>query len=1225
MKKCFSVALYLFLMLVVCKASSEEKAAIESRLNELKSWQSVRLESLHPLEKDLIFLADFEQDNLVYLKPDRFIRVNLLPDHYRAGRSGRGYFFEKPRQNLLPLEVADVEKNAAAFQSFGGAGITVVTASTPVGKRCLSLTCPAGQTGLTTGPWPVSWKNKAWHEKEWTLLASCYVKGPSGARIKMEVTFEEKELVLKPAKKGEQEEPARIPDKTGPQEITLTGQWQRIASWVSGDMRLKERQATVKLTYLGENTVTLFLDGFQLEQAKYYPYNHLMPTSWVPGGTFQPATLVKIDTPFKEVFPVEQGTIAFWTMTPRESNLNQVGSIYWLSFGSGWNYNWSMSTYRFTAGGEGFCYFTTTNAADGNWHHVAMVWDQEKVQAYLDGQVRFTFDRKKVDLSGILETYALCLGGSISDGQTANSVMDEVAVWSRKLGEEEIKSLAEGKKLNPGSQLVLSPEGRCVFYRNEEKAEITLVVVDTGKNLNQVRVDMALGQVIYESKTVSLKQGECLAVFTFSPEKLRCGKYLCRFGVKEGKTGAYLEKTVEVVPALREHHFLLSSWGAGGRTAEWRQFFQTLGFNALDTYDLNIEQLGQEGFIYGWHYNFGNGLWSPEERIKVREEARKEAEKRALFPNWKYTLINSEKPPWPVPEEKERRRWFDTWARQELGFPVPEKGWQLGTTHNPISCWFLEEEKPGPDGIYQESKTFTFLKWWYNRGCGWWRINAEAAAEIKKLRPDVKVWTDPLNYPGQIADLDAGSSWSYQIWPEPLIGEFEETYALLRNSSKEFYTTLGMNYVNSVATVTDQEGKKKNLAPTVDDLVQQAWIAVTHFPTHGLHYWDVDAVFYGEKNEKGWYAEPRTAERLGAVWKKDLLPLATMLKGVGNAPRRLALLLPESTLWFDAGEGKWWWGTAHYPNHWKNWVGKMGIPYDIIKDNNIKPGIFRQYQVVIFPMAEYVNQKVYEELMSAAGSGTKIIVDSYCRQNYSGMEKLQQEYFYRMPAEKRKDYGLATVSRLKQIAEELKPQLVCYAVGSSGPVITNVRQAGRVLYVSLINNARKKGPYTEWTKNESFQPYGVQQEVTCYLKVPKESVVYEFTQSRIVPSSWDGSHLVVKVSLPEHAGRLLCVYPESLAKLEIDGPSEVKPGSKAKFFLKLWDKSSQPAPGRQLAEVKVIDSSGQEHDESTFYPLTEGRAEIVVRVGENDLSGSWKIEVRERTSGLTAVKNFTVR
>ncbi|MCM8769033.1 MAG: hypothetical protein NC911_05070, partial [Candidatus Omnitrophica bacterium] len=209
--------------------------------------------------------------------------------------------------------------------------------------------------------------------------------------------------------------------------------------------------------------------------------------------------------------------------------------------------------------------------------------------------------------------------------------------------------------------------------------------------------------------------------------------------------------------------------------------------------------------------------------------------------------------------------------------------------------------------------------------------------------------------------------------------------------------------------------------------------------------------------------------------------------------------------------------------------------------------------------------------------------------------------------------------------EQLLPFLDAYAIGSAGPVIVNVKQAGGVKYVSLVNNARKKGIYTEWTKNDNFQPYGVEQEAICYLKVPETSVVYEFTESRQLPVSWNGTHLVTKVILPPHQGRLLCVYPTAITTIEINCPESFSRGSSEKIRIRVLDSLGQTVSGRQLVSLTVLDGRGEVHDESSFYPVRDGQLEIPIRIALNDPAGTWKIEVTERTTGLATNHSFLVK
>jgi len=1040
----------LFLVYLSTQIFSAGDSVISQRLREAKNIQIQTGKALLPEgpESGLVLFADFEEEGKVYLG-NTFIDLPFEISHYLKGRFGQGYYFEKPRANMLPAEMADIEGNISGFKGTGDAGLRTLPSETDFGKRVLAVTLKGKDAGFQTVPVPVSYYRRSWHEKKWTLLASCYVKGPKDTEIVADVSFVEKELVIPEPKKKDEKKEERIPDESFPQKITLTGDWQRVAAYAVSDIRLKERDASFSIKTSSPAEGVLMVDGLQFEQAGYYPHGHLMPTTWLPGGTQSPATFVSLKDQMKSIFPVNEGSVAFWTKTPLSSNLKSPGGIAWFSYGSGWNPNWGMSTYRFYTASEGFIYFNRTNAADGNWHHIVMGWDKTKGYSYIDGKLYGEFERKEVkDISGIIETYRLLIGGSVSDGQAANSIMDEFAIFNRRLTDEEILQLAEGRQIKPVvSPILFSILGRKVFFRDEEAScvEVKMVKTSSDGKKGSLSVDFSIGDVLFFTQEAK-GEGESLR-FHFKPGHLTAGSYLCRVGSVEEGRGGYFEFEIDIIPPLNGEHYIISSWGGGADTQDWRDFYKRVRFNALDTYSENLDLMAKNGFFYSWHYNFGNGIWSPENRKDVRETTLKGAEKRAGYPNWKYVLLNSEKAPWNLPDEKERKEWFDIWARKELGFPIPEGGWRFGTPHNPIQCWFTDENRPAEDGVYEISREFQFLYWWYNRGCGWWRLNAEAADVIKGVRSDVKTWTDPLRYWGQVAELDAGGTWSYQLTPEPLIGDFEESYSVVRGTGKEFYATLGMNYVKGlVNNITEPDGVKKMLVPTADDMIQQAWVSAVYIPSDALFYWSVDSLFHGIRREKGCYAEPDADKKLGDVLNNEILPIGTMLKGVPNSQRSIALLLPESTTWLNAGEGRWGWGIVHYANGWKRWLGAIDIPYDVLGENNITSGCLSNYKVIIFPMAQYVSKKVYAEVLSSARKGAKIIVDTYCKQEYPGMEKWEQEYYYNMASDKRKkytfsNYGQPSVENLDRLKEELLPRLDVYAKGDEGPVIFNVRVA----------------------------------------------------------------------------------------------------------------------------------------------------------------------------------------
>ncbi|MCM8757384.1 MAG: hypothetical protein NC823_02760, partial [Candidatus Omnitrophica bacterium] len=61
----------------------EGKPVIEERLNQARKIYQEKLNLISSLEKDLIFLANFELPGIVYCPPNRFVRVPLAESHYR--------------------------------------------------------------------------------------------------------------------------------------------------------------------------------------------------------------------------------------------------------------------------------------------------------------------------------------------------------------------------------------------------------------------------------------------------------------------------------------------------------------------------------------------------------------------------------------------------------------------------------------------------------------------------------------------------------------------------------------------------------------------------------------------------------------------------------------------------------------------------------------------------------------------------------------------------------------------------------------------------------------------------------------------------------------------------------------------------------------------------------------------------------------------------------------
>jgi hypothetical protein len=275
-------------------------------------------------------------------------------------------------------------------------------------------------------------------------------------------------------------------------------------------------------------------------------------------------------------------------------------------------------------------------------------------------------------------------------------------------------------------------------------------------------------------------------------------------------------------------------------------------------------------------------------------------------------------------------------------------------------------------------------------------------------------------------------------------------------------------------------------------------------------------------------------------------------------------------------------------------------------------------------MARYVTERVYAELVAAGESGTRIIVDGYCRQQYPNMERWEQTY--KLPVSVWSDpaYNAIVEEPLSGLTRDLIPDLDVHAEGEAGPVFVSVREADGVRYVVVVNNSRQPGPYTEWTKNPGFKPYGRAQSATVSIKAPEGAAVYEFTESKRLTPGRQGDRISVTVDLPPHAGRAIAVYPAELEKIRIMPERRHRLGQSAVIRVAILDSRGNPAPGRQLIRAVVRDPRGRPHDESGLYATTAGKVELPFRPALNDTPGDWRIEVSERTSGLAATEAIRV-
>jgi len=139
---------------------------------------------------------------------------------------------------------------------------------------------------------------------------------------------------------------------------------------------------------------------------------------------------------------------------------------------SGWNNNHILSN----DGGSANGLFVGFGVTDGNWHHVAMTWEQNTVngfKSYLDGVL--VAERTSSNSPIPNQTYNLLLGAYQTSAEFMNGSLDQVRVWSVARTAGEIQ--AGMNQCDTSGQL-----GLLLYYQFENGAGSSVVTDLSGNN-----------------------------------------------------------------------------------------------------------------------------------------------------------------------------------------------------------------------------------------------------------------------------------------------------------------------------------------------------------------------------------------------------------------------------------------------------------------------------------------------------------------------------------------------------------------------------------------------------------------------------------------------------------------------------------------------------------------------------------------------------------------------
>ena len=1170
----------------------------------------------------LIFYQDFDHRGLALCGRGWGCEQALSAPDLVPGRFGRAYRFERPRTNLLSLNQASVETGAEGFVPGEAAKLGSVSERTSWGKQVLRA--QVARPGIAWKLTPVAVKVKSPHRPAKVFLFSAFLRadregvkvrlalvdGNESANWRSEIDAGNKAALAKNPKAK-----VKPPFDTvqAPADAVLGTEWQRVAARLELDARRGEQALVGALEVLDGAPATVFADGLQLEQSCVYPLTNTDPTSWIPGGEIRGPAWIELAA--RETgFTGQRGTLGCWVrpMPDQCGGTRKVNAV--LTIGTGWwTPVWQIGGRQWYVGEaptkqkRGKVYgggaekrLLETGQWDG-WHSLILAWDEREAMGYLDGK---SFGKAPLVPGVPVHGTILRLGGSFLERTPMTGDMDEVFLYSRRLPDAEIAALAHSQTplARDLPKLLVRRPSRTTFLRSEREAAIAIDLMPYGEAPKRATVTARVPD-LRASITQSVSIGQPAAL-TFRPWLGERGRYRLTVQVTAGTRALTIEDSIDIFEEPPTPEFYTYAWGGTDPDLEER------GFNCLFG---EPRGLLERGLWATARIDVRQGVphpWSPGTRARAEVIAKRVARAAMAHPNVRACLVNSEAyhPPFPTDQ-----KWFLDWLKQETGLDrIPPE-----VTRPPVHVAPREGYDP-PALIPEDYPPYKFLRWWTERGQGFFLLNNQMVRWMRQAGLHTTYYTDQPQTPKQFEAMDLVDYWGYPKSPEGLVARFSHASCMARLVGKPFQAMPGTIYWDdgNGLWLTDTDGKRKVLCLSPDCLKENLWISVA-CPTTSIGLYGI-----GERRTQLYdrACDAAMTEAYGLI-----NPVGVLVGGLPAEQAKAALLETDGLHFIQPGAGDNW------VSHWlkrtaSRTLARARLPYDWITDDHVYAGWLKHYKAVFVPGAWCLPERTHRALVAYAEAGGKVVVDRVMRAEIPGAQRLDIET-QAYPDE-------AVARELGGWAKSFRDANPTWAqVTPVDSTFTYTREAGPARYLFVINDHRESGPqYDRWKvmlnaigrePREPLRDKGLPQEVQ--VSIPSAVAVYDVLAHRQLEPRLDRGRQRFAVRLEPGGAAVLAAFPRAMLKLDMRVPARIAAGTEATLSLTVLDRSGQPAPGRQLAQITVTKPDGQRWQGVQRYRrITDGRLSVAMRLPLTAARGAWQVQVLEWTSGLRAEAKFAV-
>jgi hypothetical protein len=571
------------------------------------------------------------------------------------------------------------------------------------------------------------------------------------------------------------------------------------------------------------------------------------------------------------------------------------------------------------------------------------------------------------------------------------------------------------------------------------------------------------------------------------------------------------------------------------------------------------------------------------------------------FKAWRHSPLNTEVhlPPTDFPLARQL-------AQKELGLDISklQRAADLPAEHQPKNG-LIEDNNP----------YYRYLRWWYHDGMGDAEMNAQIAATLRRDRPDVLLWHDPYRFApvhGSHKGLDAVATWTYA---QPNMGRLYMASVLQSIARRERQKTMQIVTLHFYSRfVRPVRGGTDDFLTAGPDFARLAtWLSFSQRPDI-LSFYGAGAQAPDREDLDREIASPESWEAVADVIRTLIEPYGPMVLAGQRPKPRVAVLMSAAATWFPNEPAN-----IGYPAEqilpYVSLLGMLGIPFDVLLDEDVTAGRLSAYDALIIPRADTLLRSVHSRVAAFAKQGKKVIADRTLRASIPGAEVTTYSFAYQ-----RRVQGTAAEMitseedqrRLEVAARDLGKRLAAIprpAYADSMQAFVNTLQIGSARAVFVVNDHRTYGP--RFGQHRLHRERGLPQRVQVTVAVTGSPVIYDALTGRAVNATVRNGQATFAADLPPAEGKLYIVLPEKPGRVNIQAPAQMTPGVEAAIRVQVLGSSGKPMNLPYPLRIDVLDPQGRINEFSRSVAAPAGAYTMPFIPAANEPTGDWTIRVTD--------------